>query len=133
MKGKIGLVILAVLVLVGGASPQAATQHGILATWTASTAVVSGYQLFRCTGVCTSSSTGWIAVTTGLITGTSYLDPRAVCPPAPLIATRPPLLTLTVMYLAPATSHRSPWGARFPKTRHRPRAATPRFNDEVAK
>ena len=78
MKGKIALYGLAVtLAVLIPAFGQQATPHGINVTWTASTTPNVTYQVFRCTGTCTASST-WVALCTlNCGSGTSYLDPAA--------------------------------------------------------
>lgn len=78
--GKLTLGLLALLLILGPAPAQSptSTSHGVFVTWVASTSSnVAGYVLFRCSGTCTSASTAWTAVATGLILGTSYLDASA--------------------------------------------------------
>jgi hypothetical protein len=59
------------------------TPHGINLTWTAGaqgsdTNAVSGYNVYRTTGACSSSNLpGSTAINASLVSGTSYLDPAA--------------------------------------------------------
>src|SRR6266851_4909090 len=80
---KLILTFLLALLLAAGADSQNGSPHGILTTWippspVGGSGVIQGYNLFRCVGSCTLTSTGWVSVT-GLIpaTQTSFLDPAA--------------------------------------------------------
>lgn len=80
MKRLLFAVLLA-LVIVIGSDAQNGSPHGIATTWSAPSPVggsgtIQGYQVFRCNGTCTVSSSGWVAVS-GVQAGTSFLDPAS--------------------------------------------------------
>jgi hypothetical protein len=78
MKSKILLAIFALSLVFGPQLvAQNGTPHGVFLTWNASAGTVQGYYVFRCPGTCTTSSTGWKNITTGLVNDTSYVDPAA--------------------------------------------------------
>lgn len=59
-----------------------ASVHGVKLTWTAAsqgsdTNPIVGYNIWRCTGTCTATGTGWIQLNTTPDAGTSYHDPAA--------------------------------------------------------
>ena len=76
---RLSLFSLAFLILALSVFPQTGTPHGVNLTWAAPSPVggsgtIQGYIPFRCPGSCTASSSGWIALTSGVVTGTTYLD-----------------------------------------------------------
>lgn len=59
-----------------------ASSHGVQLTWTAAsqggdTNPIVGYNIWRCTGTCTATETGWTRLNTTPNAGTSFLDPAA--------------------------------------------------------
>lgn len=76
MRKLLFFALLAALVLPSRVPAQSGTPHGNFGKWNASTSTVQGYQVFRCLGTCTLTSTGWTAVS-AVIPGLSFLDPAA--------------------------------------------------------
>lgn len=57
-----------------------ASAHGVELTWNASTPgsnPIAGYNVWRCTGICTVTATGWTQLNTTPISPINYLDPAA--------------------------------------------------------
>jgi len=82
---KLRLALLSAVLAVAFATPaygQAGTQHGMLEKWQAPSPVggsgtLAGYNVYRCPGTCTNTSTGWAKINAALVTAVTYLDPAA--------------------------------------------------------
>lgn len=82
---KRAVLSIAVLLFLGGtAKAQStlppATAHGVELTWGASTSgsnPLAGYNVWRCTGTCLATGTGWTQLNTAPVSPTTYLDPAA--------------------------------------------------------
>lgn len=85
LKKLLSLVILVLAYATIGHAQSAlppASTHGVQLTWTAAsqgsdTNPIVGYNIWRCTGTCTATGTGWIQLNTTPDAGTSYHDPAA--------------------------------------------------------
>lgn len=76
--------MIAILLFLGGTvnaqSLPPATAHGVELTWGASTPgsnPLAGYNVWRCTGTCLATATGWTQLNTAPVSPTNYLDPAA--------------------------------------------------------
>ena len=59
------------------ASAQTGTLHGVLVSWVAPPAgsdPAVGYFVYRCSGTCTTSSTGWVQIDTVADLNVNYVD-----------------------------------------------------------
>lgn len=84
MVKKLFPILLFLIVSAVPAMAQApgASQHGVLASWTAASQgsdvnPIAGYNVYRCTGTCVTSSGTWTKANSSLVLGTSFLDPAA--------------------------------------------------------
>lgn len=89
MIKRIAIALFAVLFFsIGSAHAQTGTilpgasPHGVALSWTAAsqgsdTNPIVGYNVWRCTGTCTATGTGWAKISSSPVAGVSYQDPAS--------------------------------------------------------
>lgn len=76
------VVLIKEITIPAAAAGQTQATHSANLTWTASTSVVAGYNVFKATGACPASGipTGATKLNTALVTGTTYTDAGLTAP-----------------------------------------------------
>jgi hypothetical protein len=77
LRSRILLFTFLFLLLALSMGGQSSTPHGVQVSWVASSTPGVVYQVFRCTGSCTPTSTWTSLCTLSCGTGVTYLDPAA--------------------------------------------------------